>query len=422
MRSRERNAACRQTFGQADEDCQFAERPSERQKVPARLRAAPADAPRLDVLENLGLLDMPPEEALDRVTRLATLIFDAPVALITVVDESRQFFLSQHGLAEPWSVSRETPLSHSFCRYVVIHRQPLVIEDARKASLTAGNPAIQELGVIAYLGVPLRRADGHVVGALCLIDHDPRRWEAKEVEILSDLAHIAMDEILLRQSIDRQREADTAIREAEERFRALAADLSHRVNNAVAIIGSVVRHSLRMAESLPQAARALEGRLQALVGAHDLMNRDAWVQTRLVGVIKGVLTQFGRNGKAISLKGDDVALPSRLALLFALTVHELTSNAVRHGSLLSPVGRVFVRWKLLEDGKGARRIVFLWLEEGGPSVRRPRRLGFGTFLIRRLAQAQNVAVRIDYRPVGLRFLLQAPLAERAPPANRQSGS
>jgi two-component sensor histidine kinase len=396
--------------------------PSERQKDPARSGAAPADAVRLDVVENLGLLDTPPEEALDRVTRLATLIFDAPVALITVVDESRQFFLSQHGLAEPWSVNRETPLSHSFCQYVVMNRQPLVIEDARETPLTAENSAIQDLGVIAYLGVPLRTADGHVVGALCVIDHDPRRWEAKEVEILSDLARIAMDEILLTQSIDRQRQADTAIREAEERFRALAADLSHRVNNAVAIIGSVVRHSLRTAESLPQAARALEGRLQALVRTHDLMNRDSWVQTRLAGVIKGVLTQFGRNAKAISLKGNDVALPSRLALLFTLTVHELASNAVRHGSLLSPVGRVFVRWKLLEDGKGARRIVFLWLEKGGPSVQRPRRLGFGTTLIRRLAQAQNVAVRIDYPPVGLRFLLQAPLAERTPSASRQSVS
>jgi two-component sensor histidine kinase len=393
--------------------------PSARQKDPARSGAAPADAPRLDVLEHLGLLDMPPEEALDRVTRLATLIFDAPVALITVVDKNRQFFLSQQGLAEPWSVNRETPLSHSFCQFVIVNRQPLVIDDARKISHTAGSPAIQDLGVIAYLGVPLRTDDGHVLGALCVIDHDPRRWEAKEVEILDDLARIAMDEILLRQSIDRQRQAATAIREAEERFRALAAELSHRVNNAVAIIGSVVRHSLRTAESLPQAARALEGRLQALVRTHDLMNRDTWVQTRLAGVIKGVLTQFGRNAKAISLKGDDIALPSRLALLFTLTVHELASNAVRHGSLLSPVGRVFVRWKLLDDGRGARRIVFLWLEEGGPSVRRPRRLGFGTTLIRRLAQAQNVAVRIDYRPVGLRFLLQAPLAERAPAASRR---
>jgi two-component sensor histidine kinase len=390
------------------------------QKDPAHSKAALANAERLRAVRNLGLVDAPPEEALDRVTRLARLIFDAPVALLTVVDEKRQFFLSQQGLADPWSVNRETPLSHSFCRYVVVNRQPLVIEDARETPLTAGSPAIQDLGAVAYLGVPLRDADGHVLGALCLIDHDPRRWKAKEVEVLSDLARIAMDEILLKRSIHLQRKADASVREGEERFRALAADLSHRVNNAVTIIGSVVRHSLRTAESLPQAARALEGRLQALVRTHDLMNRDAWVQTRLSGVIRSVLAQFGRNAKAISLNGDDVALPSRLALLFALTVHELASNAVRHGSLLSPVGRVFVRWKLLEDEMGARRIVFLWLEVGGPAVRRPRRLGFGTTLIRRLAQAQNVAVHIDYRPVGLRFLLQAPLAERAPSASRPS--
>jgi two-component sensor histidine kinase len=93
-------------------------------------------------------------------------------------------------------------------------------------------------------------------------------------------------------------------------------------------------------------------------------------------------------------------------------VHELASNAIRHGSLLSPAGTVSARWKLTAGQDGARRIVFLWLEKGGPPVARPQRRGFGTTLISRLAQAQDVSVRIDYRPSGLRCLLQAPLSER----------
>jgi two-component sensor histidine kinase len=357
-------------------------------------------------------LDTPPLDALDRVARLARFVFNAPVVLLTLVDDRRQWFLSQQGVPDPWAVHRETPLSYSICQYVVARRRPLVIEDAREMPLIASNLAVQDLGVVAYLGVPLEDPEGHVLGALCIIDRDPRQWDAKSVELLQDLSRIAMDAIVLEMTRQRQAEAEAAARAAEDRFRAIAAELSHRVNNAVAIIGSVVRHSLRTADSLPQAARALEGRLQALVRTHDLMNRDAWVQTRLRRLIKTVLVQFGRSAKSVTLNGDDIALPSRLALIFAMTVHELGSNAARHGALVSPAGRVRVRWKLIVRTDGSRRIVFLWIEEGGPPVARPRRLGFGTALIQRIAQAQDVAVRIDYRTVGLRCLLQAPLEHR----------
>jgi GAF domain-containing protein len=257
---------------------------------------------RLQALYGLGLIDAPAEEAFDRVTRLSKLMLEAPVALLTLVDDRRQFFLSQQGLPEPWRTLRETPLSHSFCQYVVMNRRPLVIEDARKAPRTAHNPAIRDLGVIAYLGVPLEDPAGHVVGALCVIDHAPRRWDERHVAALRDMASMAMDEIALRRMARREAQVEASVREAEERFRSLAAELSHRVNNAVSIVGSVVRHSLRTADSLPQAARALEGRLQALIRTHDLMNRDAWVQTRLGGVIKAVLMQFGRTANAISLR------------------------------------------------------------------------------------------------------------------------
>jgi GAF domain-containing protein len=106
---------------------------------------------------------------------------------------------------------------------VVARRRPLVIQDAREMSLTASNLAVQALGVVAYLGVPLEDPEGHVLGALCIIDRGPRQWDAKSVELLQDLSRIAMDAIVLEMTRQRQAEAEAAARAAEDRFRAIAA-------------------------------------------------------------------------------------------------------------------------------------------------------------------------------------------------------
>lgn len=84
-------------------------------------------------------------------------------------------------MPEPWATERETPLSHSFCQYVVVDGQPLVIEDAHADHRVRDNPAIEALGVVAYLGVPLRDPDGVTSGSLCAIDHQPRQWSDRDL-------------------------------------------------------------------------------------------------------------------------------------------------------------------------------------------------------------------------------------------------
>lgn len=156
------------------------------------------DPARLRRLRQLGLLDAPSEGAFDRLTRLTTRLLDVPVALVSLVDEDRQFFTSELGLAEPWSSRRQTPLDHSFCQYTLGRSEPLVIENAREHPLVWNNRAIDALGVVAYLGIPLVTPDGHTVGSLCAIDRRPRVWTAVEIEELTDLAEIAMAEIARR--------------------------------------------------------------------------------------------------------------------------------------------------------------------------------------------------------------------------------
>jgi GAF domain-containing protein len=87
-----------------------------------------------------GLLDTPADEGFDRLTRMAARLLGAPIALITVIADDRQFFKSATGLAEPWASRRGTPLSHSFCRHVVTSGDPLVVEDARRHPTSAPAP------------------------------------------------------------------------------------------------------------------------------------------------------------------------------------------------------------------------------------------------------------------------------------------
>jgi PAS domain S-box-containing protein len=156
------------------------------------------DPARLEALRRTALLDTPPEEAFDRLTRLAARTLAAPVSLVTLIDRDRQFFKSGHGLGEPWASRRQTPLSHSFCRYAVAQGEPFLVEDAREDPRVRDNLAVPELGVVAYAGVPLFTNDGHALGSLCVIDSKPRRWRDDELSVLGDLAAAAMTEVELR--------------------------------------------------------------------------------------------------------------------------------------------------------------------------------------------------------------------------------
>jgi PAS domain S-box-containing protein len=155
------------------------------------------DPVRLRALRATGLLDADSPTSLDRLTRLATRLVKAPVALVSLVDADRQVFVSAVGLDEPWATRGQTPLSHSFCQYVVTDQAPLVITDARADGRLCGNLAIPDLNVIAYAGFPLRSPDGQVLGSFCAIDGQPRQWTDDEVSILEDLAANAESEIAL---------------------------------------------------------------------------------------------------------------------------------------------------------------------------------------------------------------------------------
>ena len=160
------------------------------------------DSPaRLAALRASDLMDSPPEAAFDRLTKLAVLLLNTPVALVSLVDERRQFFKSQIGLIEPWATMRETPLTHSFCQHVVTSGEPLIIDNALQSDLVKDNLAIGDIGVMAYAGMPLFDVGGESFGSFCAIDTKPRTWTEAELEVLETLAAIAMSEMQLKRTL-----------------------------------------------------------------------------------------------------------------------------------------------------------------------------------------------------------------------------
>ena len=150
---------------------------------------------RLAALGELKVLDSPPERAFDRLTKAACAFVHVPIALVSLVDDRRQFFKSLQGLPQPFCDDRETPLSHSFCQYVAAGNKPLVIADAREHPILRENLAIRDLGVVAYCGFPLTRTSGQTVGSFCAIDTKAHDWQPEEISALRVLAHLAMEEL-----------------------------------------------------------------------------------------------------------------------------------------------------------------------------------------------------------------------------------
>ncbi|MFT4745093.1 MAG: GAF domain-containing protein [Nitriliruptoraceae bacterium] len=174
---------------------------------------------RVGALHETGLLDAPVDPAFERHVRLTRRLLDVPVALVTLVTPRRQWFVATGGLAPPWALARQTPLHDSLCQHVVLDDAPVGIVDARTDTRFGAAGAVRELGVIAYLGVPLRSPEGVPLGALCAIDSEPRVWTTQDIEALNDLAASVSGEI--------------ALRIVAARFRGMQADTVHRLASPI---------------------------------------------------------------------------------------------------------------------------------------------------------------------------------------------
>jgi len=173
-----------------------------------RTSAAREDA-RLAALRRYNVLDTAPERAFERITALASKVFNVPIALITLVDSDRQWFKSCYGVD-----LRETERKVSFCTYAIQSDEVMVVPNALEDPRFVDNPLVTgELRIRFYAGAPLKTPDGYNLGSLCLIDTEPREaFGGVQREMLADLAAIVVDELELRNASRALQAGETKLR------------------------------------------------------------------------------------------------------------------------------------------------------------------------------------------------------------------
>jgi two-component sensor histidine kinase len=362
-----------------------------------------SDRARLTALAETGVMDSPAEAEFDRMTRLATTCLGVPVGLASFVDAGRQAFKAQCGLEGKIAETRETPLSRSFCQYVVAHDRTLAVSDARDHPLLRSNPAISELGVVAYLGVPIHAPTGEPIGSFCAIDSQPRGWTSRDVSVLTDLAAMVETELLLRHE-----------RDAMQR---LAREMNHRVKNLFSVVGGMIALTARSADSPADMARRLQGRLSALDLAHARISpalsggRRSAEAVDLDELVESLVSPHLTTGsQQLDLDLPDLRLAGRSVTDLALVIHELATNAAKYGALSTPDGKVTLQGRI--DGDSIR---LDWRETGGPAIDTvPSDSGFGSRLISATIERQmngTLATRWDRSGVTHALTLPRPVFE-----------
>lgn len=228
------------------------------------------EADRLAALHGLRLLDTPPSESIDRVAALTAQVLDVPIALVSLIDASRQWFLARVGVDHT-----ETPRDISFCAHAVQERRLLNIPDATQDVRFAANPMVTgEPRVRAYLGVPLYSRAGHAVGTLCAIDGRPRHFDAGEVRALTQFAKVLEDLLHARELaaatdtvLAMAREAQTGLIAVRDTLQAEVTRQTERLRSKNRELRTHIRKVLNSERSL----RVMEHRLRSITNNVPVM-------------------------------------------------------------------------------------------------------------------------------------------------------
>jgi two-component sensor histidine kinase len=493
--------------------------------LPAHVREIVNDPERLSALHEFLPRNLGRDDDFDHIAEVAAAIFDAPIALVSMVDAEEQWFKSCVGYD-----AEGTPVDISFCAHTIANADgsTLVIPDATKDARFSKNPLVTgKPGVRFYAGAPVV-AGGQKIGTLCVLDvvarkkpdvgkiqqlerlasvasslcsakHGDRLRSASEYRlrhvearhtIALEVANVASwvwnvrtdeiegDEIMnahfglpegsqptindLLSCVDPEMLADmrqhlnatkrdgedlhtefkvldggrwlmsrgsvyefgddgkptlvlgvtmdiTQSKRAAENTKLLLRELNHRVKNTLAILQSMAVQTLRRSASTQEFTKAFSGRLQAISSAHEMLSDQEWTTIDFHSLAERQLGPYQAiNPEAISITGANAKLGPDEALGLGLILHELATNAAKHGALSRKDGRVEIAARHSGRGK-SRQFVITWKEKGGPAVAHPDSLGFGSILIERsLDKVLGSKVDVHYGKRGVRAEVRLP--------------
>ncbi|MCJ2086707.1 PAS domain-containing protein [Methylobacterium sp. E-005] len=197
----------------------------------------------------------------------------------------------------------------------------------------------------------------------------------------------------------------------EDRQALMVRELHHRVKNTLATVQAVLNATMRSSVTMAEFSKAFGGRILSLARTHALITEDEAQVASFEGLLRAELDAYDEGGR-ITLDGPRLKLPSDLAVPVSMALHELTTNALRHGALGHPGGMVVVTWRIEDDPSGPW-LAWTWNEHDGPPPTLPTREGFGTRLLNKILTAQvSAEVDIDFDADGLRIHVRLPLGRR----------
>jgi PAS domain S-box-containing protein len=189
-------------------------------------------------------------------------------------------------------------------------------------------------------------------------------------------------------------------------------ELTHRSKNLLTIIQSVARQTSKQTDDIGEFHRSFDSRIQALAALHDLLIRHNWEGAGLDEIVKSQLRAFA-NSDRVKIDGPDIVLRPDVAQALAMAFHELATNATKYGAL-SDSGTVNVLWRV-EDGK----LHLEWIERGGPAVKPPKREGFGSTVLRRVAaNVPQAQIEYEFAREGVSWRLSAVLSALIGPVDQ----
>ena len=324
-------------------------------------------------------------DVLPRLTDLALELCDADSSGVSVLEGEEFRWQGLSGRLAVFEGSR-TPLNYSPCGVCLDRQAPTLMAHPERVYswIADANITVPEV-----LLIPLLRSNAHL-GTIWVVARDGQRFHAGHARLMSELAVFTSAALQMVQ-------ADEAIKAAMSKERMFGREMSHRVKNFFAVTNSLVRMTARHAASKEEMVENLLGRLAALSDAHALAQDHHAADEQETVPFRTVVETVLRPYRKPVFHGPPVELTPPATSGFTLVLHELATNAAKHGALSAPGGSLTVTWEAVSE-----QLLLNWIEKTGtPIGPPPEKIGFGTTLIRSIITGLGGSIEKTWRSDGL---------------------